>query len=320
MTAEQGNDIIIALVKDKDYQGLEDVLSLNSDDFDINRFDSEDKNALFYATELNDTELMKIILNYPRVNINAQSPKYGITALMRAAVWYNIEAMELLLERGADASLSDFNGTTALMLAAEVESFECVKLLVENGNCSIQAQCWSGENALMFGVDNYEISKLLIPLSDLSQADNYDATLLHMTCLSSTIETLKMILNLNVLDINSKNNNGETPLHKAIKYKDLNVVELLIRNGASLSVVDNNGRCAFAMAAGNEEIETFFMGIDCKKSEIGPILVNLARNGLSKALKSHLTKYKLTFEDDNAAKYLQLALEAAKANSHFECV
>ena len=51
--------------------------------------------------------------------------------------------------------------------------------------------------------------------------------------------------------INIKGSNGETPLHKAAKNGHVDMVKLLISNGANKNIKNNDGKTAKDIAAEN---------------------------------------------------------------------
>jgi len=61
--------------------------------------------------------------------VNVQSRKKGVTALMIAAVAGNVELVRMLLDRGADATLTDIFGNTAKILAEKKGNVAVVDLL-----------------------------------------------------------------------------------------------------------------------------------------------------------------------------------------------
>ena len=55
--------------------------------------------------------------------------KYGSTALMNAATVGDEEVVSVLLDHGADVSITNDEGETALMIATSYEADEIIRLL-----------------------------------------------------------------------------------------------------------------------------------------------------------------------------------------------
>jgi hypothetical protein len=80
-----------------------------------------------------------------RVNLQ---DKYGITALILAALCNHTEVVELLLKAGADVNLQDRDGKTALMYVSFNDYTEVVELLLKH-NARVDLQDRYGSTALM---------------------------------------------------------------------------------------------------------------------------------------------------------------------------
>ncbi len=89
---------------------------LISEGADINARDDENQTALMYASKRSFNKTAAVLLKNG-AEVNVQSRKKGVSALMLAAVWDNVELVNMLLERGADANLEDAFGRTAEVLA-----------------------------------------------------------------------------------------------------------------------------------------------------------------------------------------------------------
>ena len=74
-----------------------------------------------------------------KVDVNARFGGDGDTALHRAAARGQVEAVKLLLERGANVNAVDDEGTTPLILASYRGHAEAAKLLLERG-AAVDAQ------------------------------------------------------------------------------------------------------------------------------------------------------------------------------------
>ena len=69
---------------------------------------------------------------------------------------------------------------------------------------------------------------------------------LHNLCIcgeddSDTIDKIKELLKDSTGIVNKKDDTGNTPLHFAVKYNSLKVVKILLENGASLDIKNNDG-------------------------------------------------------------------------------
>jgi hypothetical protein len=80
-------------------------------------------------------------------DVNAVEPSTGGTPLMVAALFDHREAVELLIENGADLNAFNYEGSTALHTAAFFCHVETVKLLVEQG-ADVNARNSQGQTAL----------------------------------------------------------------------------------------------------------------------------------------------------------------------------
>jgi len=80
-------------------------------------------------------------------DINAKEPAGGSTPLIVAATYGQIEAVRLLIEKGADINTKNNNGSTALHAAAFLAHPEIVKLLLDKG-ADVNARNNRGETAI----------------------------------------------------------------------------------------------------------------------------------------------------------------------------
>lgn len=95
---------------------------------DVNTRDSGGRTALMYAAKRSFNETAAFLLKNG-AEVNVQSKKKDITALMLAAVSDNVELVRMLLEHGADASLTDTFGRSAKLLAQKKGNSAVVDLL-----------------------------------------------------------------------------------------------------------------------------------------------------------------------------------------------
>ena len=345
MTVEKAPSTIsfenfIFLVLNRKYDSIKEVLSSNN--FDINSEDFRGVTALHYVAELDDLELVKLFSKQPKSRINVKTLDMMLTPLMIAAGNGNLNVMKFLLSKGADISAQNATGHTSLMLAAQGHHISCVNALIEQENCNPLAQNIIGKNALMLAIDNPEIVNKLLPISDLSQVDSSGSTALHLACEKGSEEVINILINISEIPINLKNNEGETPLHIAVKNIRLDLAEKLLQNGASLFEKDENGHNIFQFAAiydeSNEFLikrkhelddETFILAAtygrlpvlniflenynEDKEIIIGEAIISAAKSGNLDCLKLLVAVY------SKNELYLVNAGVAALEKNHFDC-
>ncbi|XP_046567578.1 ankyrin repeat domain-containing protein 2-like isoform X11 [Haliotis rubra] len=77
--------------------------------------------------------------------------------------------------------------------------------------------------------------------ADVSLVDRNGDNVLHWACYGGDLETVKLIVSRNLLDINSRGYNSWTPVMEAARYGHSDVVEFLVGRGADVSLVDGDG-------------------------------------------------------------------------------
>lgn len=310
----------ISIFLKRDYETIKNLLS--SRNFDINSEDFRGVTALHYAAELNDVELIKLILEQPKVRINVKTLDMGSTPLMIAAGNNKLDALKYLLERGADASKTNNYGYTALMIAAETGSFECLKALLNFKDCIVSAQNHSGANSLMIGIKYLEIVEILLNITDLSQEDENQANVLHYACSLGSFEVVHMVLDKIVLDLNKQDRFGETAVHKAIKRKKFDLVEFLIKYGADLKINDEKGLCGYHYIVIHDDSEIFLDKYNIPDELFPNILIQAAEFNRTKTLRIFLDKFWKLFHYDNAISrsYIGVLLDKASFSGSLDCV
>jgi|GEM_PF-1030611 len=231
--------------------------------------------ALMTAVTFNQKAITNLLLEH-KANIN-QKDKKGSTALHRACM-NDKEMISILLQNGADIDAQINDGTTPLMSAVEADKPEIVKLLLDNGanpdikdyNLGLTAYdkayqvIWQNsakilktygsnlENRIKKIVNNnpydFDISKVTELLSEpeakdavnMRFNDQANSTLLHLLAAhvcrneNERNEQLSLVLYLIKLgaDLNAVNNNGLTPIEIAINNNNFKLITFFIEKGA----------------------------------------------------------------------------------------
>jgi ankyrin repeat protein len=141
----------------------------------------------------------------------------------------DFEFLKFLLENGANVNDRDNADVTVLMKVIEDDNdIEAVKLLVEKG-ADINAEHCDGWAPVDFaGRNKYdEIVKFLY--------DNGDTTLLKLVQEDDyTLHDIKYVLNKGA-KINVKDKDGNTPLSTVLKMNHYEIASFLIENGATIN-------------------------------------------------------------------------------------
>ena len=290
---------IYCAVKNKNLNMIKILLDNN---FDLKR----ESYILSYAMENSDENIVKYL-----VENGADMYSYEITALYQAVLNLNPKLVEYFLDKGASiekaggtdvygnilmaASGSKFNnnknisavdlklleslsqnsakimqmiidkvdkklindsleGKTPLIIAVGNSYIDTAKILIENG-ANINAVDIEGWSALSYAVNNgdIEIAKLLLE----NKAKIKDELLIAIKSpiVESSINMMKLLIE-NGANINYTDENGFTPLNIAIESGDMELTKFLITNGANVNSLMQDGvsLIGYAIAQNNMDL------------------------------------------------------------------
>ncbi|EAX88109.1 hypothetical protein TVAG_422640 [Trichomonas vaginalis G3] len=176
-------------------------------------------------------DIVKLLLDFG-ADINARN-KVGHTPLLCAVFDNQLECARLLIDRGADVNDCDNEGFAAIHIAAGNGHMDVLKFLVTKG-ADLGALTIDGGTALWVaaGAGDYEIFEFLLSgcRIPLKKAANRNNTIFHQAAFGGNLQIIKLCFKAG-LDINAKNDDGETPLALA---KNKMVAEYLSQKGAVL--------------------------------------------------------------------------------------
>ena len=164
----------------------------------------------------------------------------GNTALMFAADLGDFSIVEKLLEKEVDITLQDKRGDTALTIAGDNGFINIVDLLLET--------IPSESGMLLIDAikqDDYKLVRELMELNtvDINLQDEDGNTALIFACKNDNYDIVKLLVDKGA-DINVQNNNGISPLLAACyNINDKNaadIAKLLITKGADVNSVDKD--------------------------------------------------------------------------------
>lgn len=149
--------------------------------------------------------------------------------------------VKLLLAKGAEIDAQDEYGKTALMLAASSGNAAVVGALLDGG-------------ASVNLIDNKGLTALLYSLDDENMAHGEE----RKTLPARRMEAARRILLAKGVDVNAANQDGETPLIRAVRLANVDMVKALLARKADANRSDVFGDTAVTLAynSGNAELET----------------------------------------------------------------
>ncbi|MDR1290422.1 MAG: ankyrin repeat domain-containing protein [Planctomycetaceae bacterium] len=194
------------------------------------------------AIQENNTEMVRLLVKYG-ANIN-KKPGYGDSFLYDAVCNENIEMVKVLVDAGANVNHKSNSGVP-IQAALSKGNAEIVDYLVEHGadiesrtNWIQGEQIYTGSTPIfsaVVGGDGELIQKLIDAGADIHVTGNYGNTLLHIAAEKGLMKWVEYFLD-NGLDIEAENRNHYRPLHWAAMNKRKEVVQYLMKRGASVNV------------------------------------------------------------------------------------
>jgi ankyrin repeat protein len=208
---------------------------------------SSDK-ELLQAVAKGDIGAVRVLLANG-ADLNAKDDR-GDTPLIVAAGNHNIAAVKLLLEKGADISARNNYEETALIEAARSMDPELLRVLLDGGPDI------KDKNAALF--EAAESAPVVLQMADAPATLNG-----HNEQTPAVVPEAPWVTNVRLLldsgaDIETRDEEGETPLMRAASFGQTETFELLLERGAKINVRDKRGMtpliaaaCACALATMN---------------------------------------------------------------------
>ena len=195
---------------------------------------------LHLAARMGHAKVSRFLLERD-ADVTAQDEN-GSTPLHQASQFGYAEIASMLIERGADVTAQDKNGSTPLHQAPQYGNAETAGMLIERG-ADVTAQDKNGSTSLhlasQFG--QAEIASMLIERgADVTAQNTNGSTPLHLALIFGRAETASMLIERGA-DVTAQNENGSTPLHLALIFGRAETASMLIERGADVTAQDESG-------------------------------------------------------------------------------
>lgn len=256
----------VALIAGEGYRRHQNNLAffkfLKTINADFSTTNSKGENILhILALHNTQTEVFSFALS-ENANLS-QTDNNGNTPLMNATIRNTPFVVKLILEKTPQINHKNKSGKTALTNAVEFNTASVVELLLKKG-ANVQILDQKKRSLAYYLINSFSERNKddFYKKWDLLQQYGLDMTalngenyLLHWAIEKNNADLIQKIATL-PLDINQKNNDGLTPLHKAIMTaKDTKIIQLLIKLGADIKITTDFGETPFDLAQENETLQ-----------------------------------------------------------------
>ena len=165
----------------------------------------------------------------------------------------------MIMDAGADLSQLDDQGETPLNTAGRYNSHKVLQVVLSYGERFLDITNKKGGTVLHDAAFRRSTKVIDFVLSSIAKErakelvgkeDNSGFLPLHLACVSGDLDSVRLLLGAGVpAHINASSLDGQTPLMIAVSNRRMNLVELLLAGGASVSAPTSYGATALHMAA-----------------------------------------------------------------------
>ncbi|XP_067669958.1 fibronectin type 3 and ankyrin repeat domains protein 1-like [Haliotis asinina] len=189
---------------------------------------------LHYVCREGNLGEVKRILDTGRADVNSGGGG-GRTPVMAAAWWGHRDVVKLLVSEGGDVSLLDDDGHNILHWACMGGDRKTVEFVLSLDGVDVNSRDVVGWTPVMSaaGGGHRDVVELLVSRgADVSLVDGGGNNILHYACGRGDRKTVKFVLSLDGVDVNARNNDGQTAADVARGREHRQLSDLLVSRGA----------------------------------------------------------------------------------------
>ena len=231
---------------------------------DARATDAETATCLITAACGGHTDTVRYLVDLPEVDLNHQdSRKY--TVLHFAVEQKYADVVQVLIDAGADTETKNCDGRSPLHLASFSGELTTVKMLVKAGadvratdaerdTCLILAACHGHTDTVHY--------LLCLPEVDLNHQGTGNDTALHTAVEGEYADVLQVLIDAGA-DIETRNDEGRSPLHLASTLGELTSMKMLVEAGADVRAADAERDTCLTLAAhfGHTDTVRYLVGL-----------------------------------------------------------
>jgi len=241
-------------------------------------FAGGNKTPLHQAAKDGDLETVRELIINQRVDPNITLPENGKTPLHYAASCDNIRLAKLLINWGADTTITDNRGRTALHHAAASGKKSIARYLAKieaslnmmnretsltaedaNGETPDQTACSSHHREIANSLQEIELNFAKIRSEEINP--HGDSQPLHQAAEDGALAIVQDLVINQGIDPNLGTPDGFTPLHYAANFGHLGITKFLIEQGVDPTAANKSGWTPLHCAAffGHNNIAEFLI-------------------------------------------------------------
>ncbi|XP_046375805.2 ankyrin repeat domain-containing protein 50-like [Haliotis rufescens] len=231
----------VMLAAEKGHRVVFDVLVNAGGDMTV--VDDDGNNILHLACLGGNVDMVRGVLSRNAVDINSRG-QFGRTPVMVAAEKGCKGMYNMLVSFGGNETLFDEDGNNILHVACLGGKDDMVRYIIAKNIVDVNSRGQCGSTPLMLASEKGHkgIFDLIVKRGGNVRAlDDYGNNILHMACCGGNVRMVRYLISKRFIDINSKGQDGGTPLMCAAEMGHRVVFEILVRKGGNVSLLDDKG-------------------------------------------------------------------------------
>jgi ankyrin repeat protein len=205
---------------------------------------------IHFAAFHGKNEIVETLLQQSPTLVDMKNDK-GWSALHIAAEAGHLNTVEILMRHGASVDIKNNNGWTPIHSAAFHGQTEIIEKLLQQSPALVDIKNDKGWTALHQAAQNGRLAVVEVLLNYGAKVDlcnKLDSNPLHIAASNGKTEIVDRLLQVSPEIVDMENFNGYTALHYSVEKGYLNVLQVLLKYGASIHVKNKKGETALQVA------------------------------------------------------------------------